>query len=305
MNKGAFLDCDGVVRENDRSKENGCYYVLRREDVEFISGALEAIQILDSAGYKIYLVSMQNAIVEGKATYHQIDAIFWYMRDEIERLTGVIIDYEICTTPTEDSELKVIAKRDVVLKFAMRDNVNLRDSFGAGDARSDILAFRRAGIGHLAHIDIPRGDHCVTEADMTFPNLKEAVVDFVKTPSIPTSMLAHMLATKTHCVNKVWGAEYWLVNSEEGNYCSKILELKEGHRSSSHYHNYKHETFLVLSGVVHINHSGVLCKCIAGDKVEIGVREPHFFESFYGNSYILEVSTYHDDEDCVRLEVSR
>lgn len=305
MNKGAFLDMDGVGRHNDRSKEGGTFYTLSCDQVEFIDGVMESIQMLDSAGYTIYWVSMQNSIIEGKITNVEVWDIFDYMVDEIKRQTGVVTHFKICTTPTEDSELKVLVKRDSVLKFAMRDNINLRDSFGAGDDRSDIIAFRRAGIGHLAHIDIPRGDHCVTEADMTFPNLREAVIDLVHTPSIPTFILAGMLATKTHCVKKVWGNEYWLVNSEEGNYCSKILELKEGHRSSRHYHNKKHETFLVLSGVVHINHSGVLHKCTAGGKVEICTKEEHFFESLYGDAYILEVSTYHEDEDCVRLEVSR
>jgi D-glycero-D-manno-heptose 1,7-bisphosphate phosphatase len=303
MNRGSFLDVDGCVRENDRSKDGGHYYVLRREDVEFISGALEAIQMLGSAGYKIYLVSIQNSIVEGKATIDEIHDIFEYMKDEIIRQTGVITEYAICTTPTEDSGLKVITKRDAVLQFAMRNNINLRDSFGAGDARSDILAFRRAGIGHLAHIDIPRGDHCVTEADTTFPNLKEAVVDLIQNPTINIHILS--MLNNIHSVKKVWGTEYWLVNSKEGNYCSKILELKEGHRSSRHYHNQKHETFLVLSGIVHINHSGVLHKCIAGDKVEIGTKEPHSFESLYGDAYILETSTYHEDDDCVRIEPSR
>jgi mannose-6-phosphate isomerase-like protein (cupin superfamily) len=187
----------------------------------------------------------------------------------------------------------------------MRDNINLRDSFGAGDAKSDIQAFRMAGIGHLAHIDIPRGDHCVGEADVTFPNLKEAVVDFLHTPSVPMFMLRALLATKTHCVKKVWGNEYWIVNSKQGNYCSKILEIKEGHRSSRHYHNNKHETFVVLSGIVHIGLQGGIVKAIAGEKIEIGQNEEHWFQSKYGVVYILEVSTYHNDDDCVRLEASR
>jgi histidinol phosphatase-like enzyme/mannose-6-phosphate isomerase-like protein (cupin superfamily) len=304
MVKGAFIDRDGVINHNDRSKPSGPYYTLHKDQVEFIDGAADSMRMLGNAGFKIYWITCQNSIVEGKATYTQIDDICDFMIYKVHESTGIMVDYAICTTPTEDSELKVIAKRDAVLRFAMKDNINLRKSFGAGDARSDIQAFRRAGVGHLAHIDIPRGDHCVAEADVTFPNLKEAVVDFLHTSSVPAFMLASMLATKIHCVKKVWGNEYWLVNSKAGNYCSKILELKEGHRASRHYHNKKHETFLVLSGVVHINHSGVLRKCTAGDQVEIKQGEEHWFESLYGDSFILEVSTYHEDEDCVRLEKS-
>lgn len=302
MVKGAFIDRDGVINHNDRSKTSGPYYTLYKDQIEFIDGAVDSMRVLGDAGFKIYWITCQNAIVEGKASYTQIDDICDYMRYKVHESTGVMVDYAICTTPTEDSELKVIAKRDAVLRFAIRDNINLRDSFGAGDARSDILAFRRAGIGHLAHIDIPRGDHCVTEADVTFPNLKESVINLIN-PRINTNILSTL--KNLHSIEKVWGNEYWLVNSKDGNYCSKILKLKEGHKSSIHYHEKKHETFMVLSGIVHINHSGLLHTCVVGDKVTIERREPHWFMPISGDAYLLEVSTYHEDEDCMRIEASR
>lgn len=299
MNRGAFLDVDGVIRENDRSKLGGPYYTLHKDQVEFIDGAMESMKMLDSAGYKIYWITMQNCIVEKKATFLQIKDIFDFMIKAVYDSIGIVVDYKICTV--EDNGLKVIAKRDAVLRFAVSDNINLRDSFGAGDAMSDIQAFRMAGIGHLAHIDIPRGDHNVIEADVTFPKLLEAVIDLTQSPIIGADILsAHVLTVK-----KVWGFEDWLINSKGGNYCSKILMLKVGHKSSLHYHIKKHETFLVLSGIVYIKHGGLLSKCIAGDKVDIVPKEPHSFEALYGNAYILEVSTYHEDADCVRLEMSR
>ena len=49
-------------------------------------------------------------------------------------------------------------------------------------------------------------------------------------------------------VSKPWGQEeIW---AETGGYLGKILTINPGHRLSRQYHNFKEETFRVLSGVL-------------------------------------------------------
>lgn len=57
-------------------------------------------------------------------------------------------------------------------------------------------------------------------------------------------------------VKKVWGIEHWLVNDRDGNYCLKAMELAPGHHVSLHLHEKKHETFLILHGMMVIERSG-------------------------------------------------
>jgi mannose-6-phosphate isomerase-like protein (cupin superfamily) len=107
-------------------------------------------------------------------------------------------------------------------------------------------------------------------------------------------------------VQKVWGTEYWLTNHKE--YCSKILDVKAGFTSSSHYHKKKKETFIVLNGLCRLVLDGNNVGVTAGGQVTINPGVIHRFyvkKSNYRGCRILEVSTYHDDKDVVRLEESR
>ena len=177
--KGAFLDVDGVVRHNDRSMDGGPYYTTSYDQVVFIKGALEAHKMLYEAGFKVYWVTMQNSIVEGVVSAEVVDNIFKQMAKDVMRIVQVPVKYRVCTTPTEDSDLKVWAKCQAVQEFAEADDIDLSQSVGIGDARSDILAFQKAGCGTNIHINIPRGDKDVKEADWVANSLYEAVFKFI------------------------------------------------------------------------------------------------------------------------------
>lgn len=104
-------------------------------------------------------------------------------------------------------------------------------------------------------------------------------------------------------VNKVWGAEQWIVNNED--YCGKLLIIKGGAMSSYHAHPIKRETFIVLLGHVEITVEGE-------GKVYAPLEEPITIEPGQKHKFtavtdatILEVSTPHSDGDVVRYEESK
>jgi len=97
-------------------------------------------------------------------------------------------------------------------------------------------------------------------------------------------------------VEKVWGEEHWIVNRE---YCGKKLLLKKGFRCSTHQHPIKDETFFLESGLVYLEVEGEGRFLRPGDTVHLPPRTPHRF-SGVEESVILEFSTRHDDEDCIR-----
>jgi len=104
-------------------------------------------------------------------------------------------------------------------------------------------------------------------------------------------------------VEKPWGNELWLVNTEL--YCSKILTLKDGVWSSEgryHYHKKKDETFFVLSGEIILDIGGTerLMRPTDTHRIYPGIR--HRFKSQGVEAKVLEISTYHNDNDSYRID---
>lgn len=109
-------------------------------------------------------------------------------------------------------------------------------------------------------------------------------------------------------VEKAWGVEYWLLNEEF--YCCKLLKVNPGYQCSIHAHRLKDETFVGLMGTVRLNiHDGNgrvqdVHAIHPGTKYHI---RPEVFHSFQALNvaWVMEVSTFHDDKDVIRLQESR
>lgn len=101
-------------------------------------------------------------------------------------------------------------------------------------------------------------------------------------------------------VRKEWGEEHWIVNRA---YCGKKLLLRKGFRCSVHRHPVKDETFHLEKGLVWLEMDGVGRLLKPGDTVHIPPRTPHRFSGLE-ESVILEISTHHEDDDCIRDEPS-
>jgi len=100
-------------------------------------------------------------------------------------------------------------------------------------------------------------------------------------------------------MEKVWGHEEWIVNTEK--YCGKKLILKEGYQSSLHYHKQKDETFYIFEGEVYLEVNGTATIMKPGDTIRILPGQRHRFSGLE-NSVIFEFSTHHDEEDSYREE---
>ena len=106
-------------------------------------------------------------------------------------------------------------------------------------------------------------------------------------------------------VDKGWGYEKWIANSDE--YCGKLLFIKKNHRCSWHYHILKDETFYLQSGKIELFYSAENDR----DQAKKLILEPG--ESFHccrgtrhqmlalEDSELFEFSTEHFDEDSHRL----
>lgn len=64
------------------------------------------------------------------------------------------------------------------------------------------------------------------------------------------SKVRRLKVEKAKIVEKPWGSELWYAAEKE--YAGKVLDIKEGYRSSLHYHKKKKETMCVVEGEVRI-----------------------------------------------------
>jgi mannose-6-phosphate isomerase-like protein (cupin superfamily) len=110
-------------------------------------------------------------------------------------------------------------------------------------------------------------------------------------------------------VEKRWGSETWFANTHIHDYCGKILKITKNNCSSMHYHLDKHETFYILEGklVVHLidTASGEeeVLRVNEGETLEIPQGQPHRLSGADGDVTMIEVSTFHRDNDSYRIHV--
>ena len=106
-------------------------------------------------------------------------------------------------------------------------------------------------------------------------------------------------------VNKGWGHELWIVNTEE--YCGKLLFFNEGKRCSWHFHKLKDEVFYLQSGKMMVYYSSdddlSQAKQLilnAGDNFHVYRGLRHQMVALE-KSELFEFSTEHFDSDSHRI----
>lgn len=77
MNKVVFLDRDGTINvEKD--------YLYKIEDFEFLPGVIEALRDLQSAGYKLVVITNQSGIARGYYTEEDFQKLNTWMLNELK-----------------------------------------------------------------------------------------------------------------------------------------------------------------------------------------------------------------------------
>ena len=113
-----------------------------------------------------------------------------------------------------------------------------------------------------------------------------------------------MSSSNIKIVQKGWGYEKWICNTEE--YCGKLLHIIKGKRCSWHYHTLKDETFYLQEGKLLVKYSDDNDRDNAkelimerGDKFHVyrGLRHQMLALE---DTDMFEFSTQHFDEDSYR-----
>jgi len=141
-----FLDRDGTI-----NLDKGYFYMP--EEFEFEQGSVEAIRLLNQAGYKVFVISNQSGIARGCFTEAQVDHLHQWMNEELAKSDAHIDAFYYCPHHAELGIGSYKKRCDcrkpapgLLLKAGREWNIDMKHSYMVGDHNSDIGAGTAVGV---------------------------------------------------------------------------------------------------------------------------------------------------------------
>lgn len=151
MQPALFLDRDGVIIENRPD------YVRGWQDVEIYPQALAALAALKASPYRIVIVTNQSGVGRGLIPLETAEAINHKLVQVIEVAGGRVDAVFMCPhAPGADCPCRK-PKPGLLLEAARRLSLDLPPSIMVGDALTDVMAGRAAGISQSVLVCTGRG----------------------------------------------------------------------------------------------------------------------------------------------------
>jgi D,D-heptose 1,7-bisphosphate phosphatase len=149
--KCVFLDRDGTI--NVLIENN---FVTKPEQFELIEGAAEAVKKINSLGFLAIVITNQPVIARGEVDFQTLDLIHMKMETDLGKYGAYIDDLFYCPHHPdkgfegERPEYKIDCdcrkpKPGMILKAAEKYNIDLSQSYMAGDDKRDMLAGINSG----------------------------------------------------------------------------------------------------------------------------------------------------------------
>ncbi|MCX4327773.1 MAG: HAD-IIIA family hydrolase [Lachnospiraceae bacterium] len=147
--RAVFLDRDGTI-----NKYIG--FLKSIDDFELIDGVAEAIRIINEKGYLAIVVTNQPVIARGELSLEELYKIHNKMETLLGNKGAYLDAIYFCPHHTDKGfsreipELKIKCgcrkpKPGMLLKAADDFNINLNESWMAGDSKTDVIAGKAAG----------------------------------------------------------------------------------------------------------------------------------------------------------------
>ena len=176
MDKAIFLDRDGVINvekkhflESANKIVEG--FIHKKEDFEFLEGAIEGLKLLSKSDYKIIIITNQSGIARGYFSEEDVNKLNQYMLDIFKENDIRIDDIFYCTHyPPITGECDCRKPKIGMIKKAKEKyDLDLKNSYFIGDSDRDIENGKNAG-GVTILIDNGIREHKI-KADYTVKNL--------------------------------------------------------------------------------------------------------------------------------------
>ncbi|MDO5530660.1 HAD family hydrolase [Sutterella sp.] len=144
--RAAFLDRDGVINL-DRA------YVHKREDFEWVPGAVEALRILHEARFALVIVTNQSGIGRGYYTEDDFHKLNDWMTAELARAGAPVADVRFCphhpVNAIDRYRCECTCRKPLpgmILDSAKALGIDLSRSILFGDKQRDCVSGLRAGL---------------------------------------------------------------------------------------------------------------------------------------------------------------
>jgi len=151
MYPAIFLDRDGVLIEN-RSD-----YVRDWSQVRIFSKAIEALSLVSAKRYKVVIITNQSGIGRKFISAETAHEINQKLVDVIEESGGQIDGVYMCPHRPEEQCSCRKPRPGLILQAARELALDLQRSWMIGDAWSDLLAGKDAGIHGIIMVRTGRG----------------------------------------------------------------------------------------------------------------------------------------------------
>jgi D-glycero-D-manno-heptose 1,7-bisphosphate phosphatase len=136
-----FLDRDGVIIRKASEGE----YIADWREVEFLTGALEAVAEFCRAGYKVMLVTNQRGVATGKIRPSSLSHIHQMLSRVVADHGGELAAIYCCTHDLAEGCVCRKPNPGMLLQAAAEHGLDLTHCWMIGDSATDITAGKRAG----------------------------------------------------------------------------------------------------------------------------------------------------------------
>lgn len=146
LHPAVFLDRDGTLIEQ-------VHHLIDPSKVRLIPGAAEAVIRLRATGYRIVLVTNQSVIGRGLLTEEGLDRVHAEMNKQLAARGTQVDGIYFCPVAPTVSDPRRVEHPDrkpgpgMLWRAAEEHRLDLSRSWMIGDAVSDVLAGRNAGVG--------------------------------------------------------------------------------------------------------------------------------------------------------------
>lgn len=180
MQRAVFLDRDGTI---NAEKE----YLYQIADFEFVPGAVEAVRLLNQAGFIVIVVTNQSGVARGYYTEEDVENLHRHVAVELEK-SGARIDAWLYCPHHPDGRgsyaLPCNCRKPLpgmLKEAARRFDIDLETSVMIGDKLVDVMAGRAAGCQTiLVRTGYGAEQECeLPDSTAVFDNLLEAVKSLV------------------------------------------------------------------------------------------------------------------------------
>ena len=145
MKKAVFLDRDGTINVEK-------HYLHKIEEFEFIPGALEALRLLQDAGYLLLILTNQSGIARGYYSEDEFLQLNAWMQKEFYKY-GVTVTKVYYCPHLPDAKIERYRKRctcrkpslGMFIQAAKEYNIDWKASFSVGDRLRDCMVCMKMG----------------------------------------------------------------------------------------------------------------------------------------------------------------